>query len=90
MKVGSLATFSSVIPCTAVVCGGMGMVGFTNHVLLSLFPFGYTLNIEISTIRSLATSIPVVSRSKKQIGRVNFNSIAFIYLTNIIEDFFIY
>ena len=59
------------------------MVGFTNQVLLSLFQFGYTLNIEISTIRSLATSLPVVSRSKKQIGRVNFNSIAILYVTKI-------
>src|SRR5690606_17384168 len=53
----------------------MGMVGFTSHVLLSLFPLGKTFNIAISTIRSFATSIPVVSKSKKQIGRVNFNSI---------------
>jgi hypothetical protein len=34
LKVGSFATFSSVIPCTAVVCAGIGIVGLTNHVLL--------------------------------------------------------
>jgi hypothetical protein len=39
-------------------------MGLTNHVLLSLFPFGKTLNIDISTILSFPTSIPVVSRSK--------------------------
>jgi uncharacterized protein (DUF302 family) len=32
-----------------------------------LFPFGKTLKIEISTIRSFPISMPVVSRSKKQI-----------------------
>ena len=75
LNVGSLATFSFVMPCTAVANAGIGIVGFTSHVLLSLFPLGNTLNIDISTILSLATSIPVVSKSKKQIGRVSFNSI---------------
>ena len=34
---------------------GIGIVGFTNQVLLSLFPFGKTFKIDISTILSLAT-----------------------------------
>ncbi len=75
LKVGSLATFSSVIPCTAVVCGGMGISGFTNHVFASLLPFGKTFKIEISTMRSFATFTPVVSKSKKHKGRVNESSI---------------
>ena len=37
------------------------------------------MNIEISTILSLATTIPVVSKSKKQIGLLSFNSILKIY-----------
>jgi hypothetical protein len=36
-------------------------------------PFGNTLSIDISTILSLATLIPVVSRSKKQMGFLKFN-----------------
>ncbi len=34
---------------------GIGIVGFTSHVLLSLFPLGNTFRIEISTILSFAT-----------------------------------
>ena len=79
LKVGSLATFSSVMPWTAVVSAGIGRSGLTNQVLLSLLPFGNTLSIEISTILSLATFTPVVSRSKKQMGLVSFNSIFYFY-----------
>src|SRR5690606_4167315 len=63
------------MPCMAWDSAGMGICGFTNQVLLSLFPLGKTFKIEISTIRSLATLVPVVSRSKKHMGLVNFNSI---------------
>ena len=41
--------------------------------------FGKTLKIEISTIRSFPISMPVVSRSKKQIGLFSFSSIFGIY-----------
>ena len=71
---GSLATFSSEIPCTSVAPLGIGIPGFTSHVLLSLFPLGNTFKMHISTILSVAMLIPVVSKSKKQSGlcRVRF------------------
>ena len=77
LKVGSFATFSSDIPCIAVVTSGIGIVGFTSQVLLSLFPFGKTLRMAISTILSFATCTPVVSKSKNTIG---FSSFKFIVL----------
>ena len=74
-KVGSFATFSSVIPCIAVVSVGIGIVGLTSQVLLSLFPLGNIFRIDISTILSVATCTPVVSKSKKAIGFSNFKFI---------------
>src|SRR5690606_4642151 len=53
----------------------MAISGFTRQVWLSLFPFGNTFKIAISTILSVATLIPVVSRSKKQIGFFKLSSI---------------
>ena len=46
-------------------------------VFCSSLPFGYTFNTEISTIRSLAILIPVVSRSKKTMGLAKFSFIYF-------------
>ena len=68
LNVGSFFTFSSVIPCISVDSEGIGIVGFTSQVLLSLLPLGYTFNTDISTILSLATAVPVVSKSKNTIG----------------------
>ena len=44
------------------------MPGLTNQVFDSLFPFGNTFKMDISTILSKEILIPVVSKSKKQIG----------------------
>ena len=57
------------MPCTAVASGGMGMHGLSRRVRVISSPSGMILIIEISTIRSRAVSIPVVSRSKKMMGR---------------------
>jgi glutaredoxin len=73
----------------AVVAAGIGTVGFTLHVWLSLFPLGNTFRIAISTIRSVATLIPVVSRSKKQIGRLSCNVIGIIYATKVVIHIFV-
>ena len=75
LKVGSVTTFSLVIPCIALTSAGISISGFTSQVLLSLFPLGNIFNKEISTILSLPILIPVVSKSKKTIGLVNFKSI---------------
>ena len=65
------------------------MVGFTRHVWLSLFPLGKTFKIAIATMRSLATLVPVVSRSKKQIGLVSFNSIGTVCATKVVIVIFV-
>src|SRR5690606_21812682 len=62
----------------AVTSLGMGTCGLTNHVLRSSFPLGNTLRIEISTILSVVMLIPVVSRSKKQMGLVRLSCMGFI------------
>ena len=49
------------------------IIGFTNHDLLNLLESGKIFKIAISTILSLTMSTPVVSRSKKHMGRVKFN-----------------
>ncbi len=59
----------------AITSSGMGISGFTSQVLLSVLPFGKTFRMEISTIRSFATFVPVVSKSKKHMGLVSFNCI---------------
>ena len=63
------------MPCTAVASAGMCISGLSRRVLVISSPSGITLIIEISTIRSRAVSTPVVSRSKKTIGRLSFNFI---------------
>ena len=70
-NLGSLITISLVIPCISETSFGIGTSGLTSHVLDSLFPLGKTFSIEISTILSFEILIPVVSRSKKQIGFVS-------------------
>jgi len=61
-----------------VDCSGIGMPGLTRSVLVLLLPSFATLIIHISTILSAATLIPVVSRSRKAIGRDKLSSIWFI------------
>jgi hypothetical protein len=51
------------------------ILGFTNHVLDSLLPFGKIFRMDISTTLSFATLTPVVSKSKKHKGRVSESSI---------------
>jgi len=53
----------------------MGIVGLTSMVSLFSSPLGNIFRYEISTIRSLATLVPVVSRSKKIRGFFRFSSI---------------
>ena len=77
LNIGSFATISSVIPCIRVDSGGIGIPGFNLISSDSLEPSVLTLIIAISIMRSLLTSVPVVSKSKKQSGLVNFN---FIYI----------
>jgi hypothetical protein len=48
---------------------GIGISGCKRSVLTSSVPLGITFKIEISTIRSVATFTPVVSRSKIAKGR---------------------
>ena len=74
-NVGASFTSSSVMPCTAVASAGMGMPGLSRRVRVISSPSGMILIIEISTIRSRAVSTPVVSRSKKMIGRFRFSFI---------------
>src|SRR5690606_34128452 len=62
----------------------MAISGFTRQVWLSLFPFGNTFKIAISTILSVATLTPVVSRSKKQIGFFKLSSIVLICCAKIL------
>ena len=72
---GLSITSLSQIPWIAETSGGIGIVGLTTHRWFSSFPLGYTFNMAISTILSLEMLIPVVSRSKKQIGLVRFRDI---------------
>nr|DAR47933.1 MAG TPA: hypothetical protein [Caudoviricetes sp.] len=72
---GHSFTSSSVIPWMAVASAGICMPGLMRRVLTVRSPSGLILTIEISTIRSLAVSIPVVSRSKKMIGRLRLSFI---------------
>lgn len=58
----------------------MGTVGFTRQVWVSSLPSGCTLWTQISTMRSLVTLIPVVSRSKKQMGRLSFKSMVVVLM----------
>ena len=51
---------------------GIGIVGLTNQVLEISSTFFSIFRTEISTILSLTILIPVVSKSKKQIGLVKF------------------
>ena len=74
-KVGQSLTSSSVMPWMAVASSGMCISGLSLRVLTISSPSGMILAIEISTMRSLAVSTPVVSRSKKMIGRLRFNFI---------------
>jgi class 3 adenylate cyclase len=68
-------TSLSKMPCTAEAPAGMGMVGFTLSHFSMVVPSGIALTTAISTIRSLAKSVPVVSRSTKARGRVRFRFI---------------
>ncbi len=61
------------MPCTAVDSSGMCMHGLSLRVLTMRSPSGMILAIEISTMRSFDVSTPVVSRSKKMIGRLRFS-----------------
>ena len=56
---------------------GMEVSGFTSQVLLSLEASGFTFKMQISTILSLATLIPVVSKSKTHNGLWSFKFIRF-------------
>ena len=85
LNVGSFSTISSEIPWIAVVTAGIFISGLTRQVKLSLFPLGKTFNIDISTIRSFETFTPVVSKSKKQMGFFNFNSMMNFYTNKYIE-----
>src|ERR1039457_2982454 len=60
----------------AVTSAGICILGLIRFVLILVLPSMFTLTILISTIRSVATLMPVVSRSKKASGRVNINSIS--------------
>src|SRR5690554_2349065 len=71
LKVGWSATISLVIPCMSLASLGIGISGLTRHVWVSLCWLGCSLSTEISTIRSVARLVPVVSRSKKQMGFTN-------------------
>ena len=73
------------IPEMSEACFGIGTPGFTFQVWLSLLPFGNTFNMEISTIRSCATLVPVVSKSKKQIGFLNSSCMRKIYPVKVIN-----
>lgn len=68
LKVGAFFTSSSYILWIEDASLGIGIVGLTLNVLVSSFPFGLTLISAISTILSLVTFTPVVSKSKKTIG----------------------
>ncbi len=63
------------MPCTAVAASGMCISGFSLRVFTIRSPSGMILIMDISTMRSCAVSTPVVSKSKKTIGRLSFNSI---------------
>ena len=67
------------MPWMAVDSSGICIPGLILRVLTISSPSGITLTIEISTMRSLAGSTPVVSRSKNMIGRLRFSFIAFVY-----------
>ena len=54
---------------------GMCIPGLRRRVRVISSPSGMTLIIEISTMRSRAVSTPVVSRSKKTIGRLRLSFI---------------
>src|SRR5690606_1360114 len=54
---------------------GMGISGFTLRVSPAVVPSGITFKKEYSTMRSTPTCTPVVSRSKKAIGRFRFSLI---------------
>ena len=59
----------------AVASAGIGIPGLIRRVRTISSPSGITLTIEISTMRSRAMSMPVVSKSKKMIGRLRLSSI---------------
>jgi hypothetical protein len=59
----------------AEASSGICIPGLSRRVLVISSPSGMTLTIEISTMRSRAVSTPVVSRSKKMIGRLRFSFI---------------
>ena len=82
LKVGESFTSSSVIPCTAVDSAGIGISGFTYHVLLSLEASGKTFKIQISTILSFEILMPVVSKSKIQSGLWSFRFIIELRVTS--------
>ena len=52
--------------------GGIAISGFTLVLIHSSLPLGLIFKTESSTIRSVETLIPVVSRSIKAIGRLRF------------------
>src|SRR5690554_1297618 len=61
----------------------MGMVGLIFIVLISSLPPGWTLRIEISTIRSVEMLVPVASRSKNATGVFKFKFMKGSFFTNI-------
>jgi len=75
-KVGHSFTSSSVMPCTAVASSGMCIPGLRRRVFVISSPSGMTLISEISTMRSFDVSTPVVSRSKKTMGRLRLSFIS--------------
>jgi hypothetical protein len=62
----------------------MGICGFTSQVLLSRDASGLTLRIQISTILSLETLVPVVSKSNMQSGLWSFKFIFFYLLGQVV------
>ena len=80
LKDGASFTISSEIPCTAEAPAGIGMSGFTNLRLTILVPSGLIFTIAISTILSVLTVTPVVSKSINAMGLVNCNFILYVKL----------
>ena len=69
-NVGLSLTSSSRIPCIRVASSGMAISGLKRHSYSLRSPLGHNLITASSTIRSIPTIVPVVSKSKKANGRV--------------------
>ncbi len=64
----------------AVASAGIGMVGLISIVFTSVLPFTLARKIQISTILSVPTLTPVVSKSNIAKGRLRFNSMLLFFV----------